>query len=157
MFISNRLKSFILIFISIIITSSLIGCSADNEKNDIYDDNERIAQAGDSFSFYKRIGETSDKKADLKYSRFSGVQTIWAIETDGNSDINITYDSLVSSGKFKVVLVTPDKEVINIVEQSGKDTHNYVTIKGRYSIKFVGLNANGNIQIDLSTLAGTKN
>lgn len=135
----------------IMLTWSLFGCSIDKEKADIYDNNKSILQEGDKYSFYHRDGEADEKHIDIKYNSFYGVQTLWVIQIEQESEIKIDYNSLVKSGNFKVVLVTPEQEITTIAEQSSKGAFIVAAPKGKYRVKIVGKNAIGNIQVDLLT------
>jgi hypothetical protein len=134
----------------ILLALVIAGCGIDKDKEAIYDDDKRIAQEGDSYSFFQRSGEEEKKGNHLKlqYSRFYGVQTLWAYESPKECEINLNYDSQVDKGKFKVVLVTPKQEVIKIAEQDDKGSFKAVVPKGKYSVKIVGNNAKGEILLE---------
>lgn len=148
MHIFKNIQKFALLFSLVILSFVLGGCGIDEDKETIYDDDQRIAQEGDSFSFYQRTGETDEKHVDIKYNRFYGVQTLWVIKTKDQSEINLNYNSQVNNGKFKVVLITPEREVINIAEQNRKGSFKVAVSKGKYSLKIVGNNANGAIRFE---------
>ncbi|PKM88892.1 MAG: hypothetical protein CVU87_06435 [Firmicutes bacterium HGW-Firmicutes-12] len=156
MFTSYGLKKVTLVLFLIIFLSILLGCGIDEEKKEIYDNETSIVQEGDTFSFYKRIGKADEKQVNIKYSRFFGVQTLWAIQVEEKSEIELNYKSQVKSGDFKVVIVTPKQELLNIAEQNSTGSVIVAASKGKYSIKIVGKNANGNIQINLSRHVGYK-
>ena len=151
----NRFTAFILLFAAILLVSSLYGCGTSEDKINIYDNNGKIAQEGDSFSFFNRTGETDNKNMDIQYPKFYGVQTIWSLNVEKENEVNIDFDSRVSSGDFKAVIVTPEHEVISFAESSGKGTQKIQAQKGKYSIKIVGRNAKGHIKFDLSAGEGT--
>ncbi|HHV63550.1 MAG TPA: hypothetical protein GXX46_00505 [Peptococcaceae bacterium] len=130
----------------------LVGCSIGVGKETIYDDAQRIARDGDSYSFYHRIGEIGRNSLALDYSRFYGVQTIWVWENEEPGEIAVDYDSQVTSGKFKVVLVTPEGRIINIAEQSGKGSFKIAASRGKYSLKIVGYDAKGAIRLERQEL-----
>lgn len=46
------------------------------------------------------------------------MDTIWQVISNNDTEINIKYSSNIESGKFKVVLIDPYNNVINILEQT---------------------------------------
>ncbi len=134
----------------------MFGCGVVDGKNDIYGNNDKISKPGDSYSFQSRIGKTDEKNMDVEYDKFTGVQTIWTINVTQNGEIEIYVDSQVKKGDFKVVLVTPDQEVIKVLESTGDETSTVPLSKGKYSIKIVGKNSKGTIKINLSVSDGAE-
>lgn len=154
MLIPYRLNKITLIFILAVLSCMLFGCGVDEEKKGIYDSEKRIAEEGDSFFFSNRTGKADGKHIDMEYKMFYGVKVLWVIEAEDNSEIELSYDLQVKEGEFKIVLVTPKAEIINIAEQSKKGSFNIDASEGKYSIKIVGRKAAGNIQIDLVSHEG---
>lgn len=148
---SNRTKIVIIIMMVLLFSNILYGCDAIEQKSSIYDRNAKILQNGDSFNFMNRIGETDESRLNIRYNRFYGVQTIWIISVGKPSVIKIEFESNIKSGDFKVVLETADQELIEIVENKGKDSYKFNAIEGNYKIKIVGKNAYGNIKGELET------
>ena len=127
----------------------LVGCSIDPQKKIIFDRDSRIVQDGDSYHFTDRIGKVDENDVDLTYSGFYGVQTLWVIKTEKMQEITIDYNSQVKSGDFKIVVVTPKREVQTITQQKSKGMYKFVAVKGTYKVKIVGRKANGEIQLKL--------
>ncbi|MGI6451663.1 MAG: hypothetical protein ACOX3R_15790 [Desulfitobacteriia bacterium] len=154
LFIKNifSLTSLILLASLILCAFVLAGCSIGEGKGTIYDDAQRIAGDGDSYSFYQRIGKTSQKYLAIEYSRFYGVQTIWVWKNEQEREIAVDYDSQVKSGKFKVVIVTPEGQIINIAEQNGQGSFKLVASRGKYSLKIVGYDAKGTVRLERQEL-----
>ena len=67
----------------------------------------------------------------MKYSGFSGDDTIWILNSHKDGEITFNYDSTVNSGDFKVVLINPQKGIENILEgtEQGNKTTNIETIQ----------------------------
>lgn len=86
---------------------------------------------------------------EKKYSSFYGSYTIWIIETKEVSSIKIDYYSKLKKGKFKVVLVTPEKDVESIFEQNQYGNTTLPLKKGRNRIKMVGKDAAGSIKMKI--------
>ncbi len=117
----------------------------------IYTDDAKIAAQGDSYTYQNRLGsvDTADQ-LDLEYQGFSGSDTIWSLEVNADSPLEVTCDSRVSSGDFKAVLVTPEKTVEVICEgtQAGEKTFDLKA--GSYALKLVGRQASGEVKIALN-------
>lgn len=152
MFIYQNNQRLALLSVLIIIALVLGGCGIDDDKKTIYDDAQRIAQAGDSYSFYKRSEKKDEQQVEIRYSRFYGVQTIWVIEFQQQGEIILNYDSQVNNGKFKVVLITPEGQVIKVAEQNSRGSFTFGLPKGKYTVKIVGNNANGAIRLERPSL-----
>lgn len=140
-----------IITLVLLFSNLLYGCDAYEQKSSIYDSNTKILQNGDSFYFMNRIGEIDENRLDLKFNKFYGVQTIWIIIVDQPGEIKIEFDSNVKSGDFKVVLETPEQELIKIIENEGTDSYKLNALAGDYKIKIVGKNAYGSIKIEIET------
>ena len=142
------LTSFILLFC----INSLTGCTGNNGLRSIYSDNKRLTSQGDSYSFGNRIGDTKAELTELEYSRFFGADTIFFIEVEKSGEIRIDYDSVLSKGKFKAVIISPDDEVLNVFEHEGKGdtqqgTYTLNARPGVYRLKIVGDNATGKLKL----------
>lgn len=120
-----------------------------SEKGRIYNDNPALAQDGDTYTYLNRVGETDNGKIDISYSKFSGSDTIWIIQAKKQTEIKFEYTSEVSKGKFKAVLITPSKEVINMFEGDGQGGCTFAGPEGKYLFKLAGDNASGKVDINI--------
>ena len=114
-----KLKNKILLCICLLfLIGIIINCGVVFAKNNIYNNNEKIVEEDYSYNYTNRIGEgeNSNDKIDIKYSGFYGTDTIWILESKEESEITFNYDSTVNSGGFKAVLISPQKEIENILE-----------------------------------------
>ena len=150
----SRLKRVIIIFIVLIMVFSLVSCNDNKDYKRLYNDNKGIAADGDTYSFFNRVGVTEDKTLELKYSKFYGSETIWIIDVEEQGDIKIDFDSSIDNGMFKAVMITPLDEVVNIFEhkKEEKDKQDSSTISGktgRYRLKIIGDNANGELKMQI--------
>ena len=150
---NNNNKMYLLIcFLSVLL--ALVGCSGIRIKQkNIYKIDEQIANEADTYSYLSRVDiEGFSKKTNqvhIEFSKFYGTDTIWRIESNGNNTLELSYKSEISKGKFKLVLVTEDEEVVNLLESSDEGTREVDIEKGTYRLKFVGQNAKGKVFIDI--------
>lgn len=141
-------KSLILVGV-LLLTLLLSACSSNGDKKGIYNDNSKIIKEGDSYTYKERKGETTENGCNIEFSSFSGMETIWSIEALKEDKITINFNSKVNKGDFKLVLITTDNEVINILENT-QEGNSEVTIKeGKSRIKFVGKATSGSCEISI--------
>ncbi|MEQ8197891.1 MAG: hypothetical protein ABRQ27_07795 [Clostridiaceae bacterium] len=147
-----KLKSKFLLCTSLLFLVVIInGCEVSQDKRNIYDDNDRIAQQGDSFSYSTRTDtEDSNDKIDVKYSGFYGTDTIWNFDSKEDGEITIKYDSVVNSGDFKAVLINTKNEVNNILTKNQQGEKTIKLSQGKYIFKIVGRNAKGEIKVSIN-------
>ncbi len=148
-----KLWNKILLFIGLLILLDIVvSCGFNVGQKNIYNNNKKIAQQGDSHTYNRRTGnENSNDKIDWKYSGFSGDDTIWILKPKEDGEITINYDSTVNNGNFKVVLTNPKKqEIKTILEGIEEGSETIKLLKEEYRIKIVGKNAEGNIKLSIN-------
>jgi len=151
-------KRIVFIAITIMLISVLIGCG-NNAMDKVYNDNSKIASVSDTFGLdeSKETIESGIYKGRLK---LSGSGTIWNYESSSDIDLKVPYILSVKSGKAKIVLISPDNTVINLVENTDKSTMKgtaSLTVpikKGNNRIKVVGYEK-ADIDIELHIEKGT--
>lgn len=126
------------------------GCGFNKEAENIYDDNEKIAQEVDTFS-YQLFLYIKDEAGtiDVRYNRLYGALTIWNIVAKEDAEITIKYDSNVKSGQFKAVLISPDNEVEEILAGNETGEKTIKLTEGKYIFKLVGRDGKGNARISI--------
>ena len=111
-----------------------------------YNDVKSLLQDSYTADYKKRIGEVTEEELDLAYE-MSGIESIWSIQAEQSTDLIIHYNNGVESGKFKVIVIFPDDQIVTLVEgnKEGSDT---ITIpEGLTTIKLVGAGAIGNLKL----------
>ena len=146
------MKNRILNIFFVLLIFLFAGCSNNSYQNSLYNDNIKISEQGDSFSFKDRIGTTEDNSLSLTFNGFYGKQTIWAINTDEYSVIDIAVKVNVTSGKFKICLINENKEVSVISEGSIDQIISINIPKGKNYIAIVGSDANGEADVKISNI-----
>jgi hypothetical protein len=116
---------------------SLSGCIIMTPKEKAFYDDDFIVSEGDSFTYFTRNGSFDN----FAFSDFSGTETVCTI--DGLQTIEIEMNYQIHKGLFKVVLISPTKE-ITILEQG---TQRLLLDEGSYRIKIVGSHAFGKLGI----------
>lgn len=144
-------EKFLLIYLLTIFLVVIGGCGVSEDKKAIYNDNAKIAQPNDSFS-YRTRQDTVDSNDTFKliYSGFYGMETIWTLDAKDNGEVTFTCNSTVNNGDFKAVLVYPNQEVETIFTGNQQGDRKIQLTKGKYLFKLVGNNAAGETNISIS-------
>ena len=112
--------------------------------NPIYDDDTKIAGNSDSYS--SKMSSTRSWGKDFSMSAtLTGTKTIWRYRAKEDINIRLSYMlSVTEGGKAKLVLITPDNEVMILSENtdntvmSEMKSETIVLKKGNNRIKIVG-------------------
>ena len=142
----------------ILVIFSLVACQY-NSKNSFYNDNKKIASEANSFSIANYDQKIDGQNIHGTISIMSGMDTIWTYNATEDKELNIKYLIKVNSGKVKLVLISPDKSVTNIVENTkNSDLKDFATSKlnikkGLNRIKVV-VEDNSNFDFDITISEG---
>ena len=129
---------FVLIFLAFLLT----GCSGKNVAL-IYDDDNIISSNSNNFNLDIEEQRIDGEKFLAIINKMEGMDTIWSYESDEDKELDIKYLLNVNSGKFKLVLISPDNDITNIIERTKESeiknyaTNNIKIKKGLNRIKLV--------------------
>lgn len=116
----------------------------------VYDDDAKIASNTNTYSLINCEQVQSDLHFTASVEKMEGMDTIWVFDAEKDTAVDITYKLNVSSGKMKLVLINPEKEVSVIAEcDSGMEDFVSDTLdikKGNNRLKLV---AGENTQFDI--------
>lgn len=149
-------NKFIAIFIAL--AMMLVGCSK-NYMGSVYNNNDKIASDSNSYNLNIEDQNVDGQNFIGIIKNIEGMDTIWTYEADKDMELDMTYLLKVSSGKFKLVLISPDKSVTNIIEMTREsDVTDYATStlkikKGLNRIKMVG-GHNTSVEFNISITEG---
>ena len=134
--------------------TTFIGCQVDDTKLQIYDNDALILEEADSYTYSVRTENNANvaNQFDLTFRGFTGKETIFTLNVNRTTSIDIDYLSDVSSGHFKVVITTPDSKVFTILTGSDEDNETLSLGEGTYLIKLVGKTAFGTVSMTLSNI-----
>lgn len=139
-----------LIILVIISAYSIFRFVMHSDKGEIYNSDKIIFQESDSFTYVNRQGETDENGLDIKFDNFSGSDSIWTFDFKEQTQLKFKYSSEVSKGRFKGVLVSPEKKVNIIFENSGEGEQTFGGQAGKYIFKLVGDNTSGKVNVELA-------
>lgn len=144
---SNR---FVILFLFSLIFF-IVGCEATNYQKSIYNDNSKIAKEADTYIVRSYVGNSlKNDTQKIRFYGFYGLKTLFTLDSYGENRVKVDFEANFGD-KFKVVLVTPDKKVMDIITQSKKGS---VTVKipsGKSRIKIVGNGAQGKLTLTVKS------
>lgn len=158
----KSVKKFIILIISLIIVgviaskviilleSDRIGA---NERN-IYNNEEKIVSKGDSYSYLRRKLESEENNMNFKFVEFTGIDTAYTIESTKEGIIKLQYDSEILDGEFKILLITPKNEIVNILSGNSKGDINIKIESGQSKIRIVGYKSTGSFKMNVISSDG---
>lgn len=144
-------KALAVVFIMMLV---LTGCSM----GAIYSNEKKIASDNNSYNLDVKEQKIDGNKFTGNIA-FEGMDTIWKYQAEEDSLIDITYLIKLTAGKAKLVLISPDGDVVNIVETTDKsDLMEASTIslslkKGENRIKLVAAD-NAKISFEIGIEVG---
>lgn len=98
----------------------------------VYDNNAKIASNTNTYNLSNYEQVQSDLHFTASVGKMEGMDTIWVLDAEEDMTVDITYQLSVFSGKMKLVLIDPEKEVSVIVEC---DSEMEETVQGTLDVK----------------------
>lgn len=151
-------KKIKILAIVIAILAFASGCAL-NTGARIYDNEKIIVKNADSYNLINSRWQVDENCLYGSVGRMEGMGTIWKFDTSEATDVNISYRIKVSSGKAKLVLISADNRLTNLVEctaESDFEEEKTDTIQvntGKSRIKLVGAK-DTKIEIEISADKG---
>ena len=156
-------NKFLLGFYLIFLIGIMCGCGFSNQnknmnsnKENMYNNHDKIVQEDNNYTYVTSGSTRENNEIEIKYSGFSGIDTICFLEAKEDTEITFNYDSTVDNGKFKAVLIDPNNEAENILEGTEQSNKTIKLTKGKYDLKNVGANADGKIKIYINSNSDVK-
>lgn len=121
--------------------------------NSSYNDRSLLLSDEDSYTYQKCVDTGStDTSLKREFQGFNGKDTIWMLDAAEDASISLALSANLSSGKFKVLLVSEDNDITTLLE--GDDTQNTsVNLDNDTArIILVGDHASGSCEIILSEI-----
>ena len=117
-------------------SNSYLSSKSDEEKSFVCKTNDKSTNNGESFDF----------------SRFDGKWSLMEVTSPKNNKIIISDNTKIRKGKFCVVVLDPDYNIIAKTESNEKINLSFITPKdGKYVIRIVGQKASGNFNIEVNS------
>lgn len=145
----------IVVITGIFATMKLVSFAGDYQKS-IYNDNTKIISQADSYTFLTNNSNINGNTVTESFNKFTGMVTVYNLKADLESTIKIDFKSTISNGDFKIVLIDPNDNVTDILEQSSSVEQEIAISSGESRIKIVGYNAKGNIDLSVSSIDDVK-
>jgi hypothetical protein len=77
--------------------------------------------------------------------------TVYDLKANDDATIKVDFTADISSGDFKIVLIDPNDNITEILEQSSSVEQEIDIPSGKNRIKIVGYNAKGDIDLKVSS------
>ncbi|SHK37954.1 hypothetical protein [Hespellia stercorisuis] len=132
-----------IISIVAVLLAATSGCSL-NTGIKVYNDEKMIVKNYDSYNLIRSRQNVKNNCISGSAERMEGMGTIWKLNADAPTDINISYKIKVSSGKAKLVLISPDNTVTELAECTPesdfeqKESDTFHVDAGKNRIKLIG-------------------
>ena len=82
----------------------------------VYDNERALSGEANSYNLTNYSGAQSDHTVSGSAEKLEGMDTIWEFDADETEEVNISYSLTVTSGKAKLVYVSPDGIVSTLAE-----------------------------------------
>ena len=139
--------------IILLVALLLIGCGQQTQHN-VYDDDKQIEGEGNSFSLRNYNQNKNGDRLYVNVGFMDGMDTIWEYDVNSESTVDIGYDLNLTSGRVKLVLITPDGDLCTIAEATKTDafsgSQSINVDNGKYRIKLVAENAKFELNVSVS-------
>lgn len=147
-------------YISILLLVAMLvtGCS-NNDIPSIYNSDIKISSITNSYNLVNATQIIEGDKFTGEVEKFEGMDTIWTYEATDDMVLEITYLLNAVKGKVKLVLISPDGSLTNVIERSDYGTFtDYATStipikKGTNRLKMVG-SKDCSVQFELTIPCG---
>jgi hypothetical protein len=136
-------KSLKIVIVIVALVTFLTACTL-TEKIDDYNNYNKIVQTTTDVTYEAYDGGVEDNNALLRFKGFEGIDTLFVFTAEESVTISV-YEN-VQNGKFKVVLVDPYNQVIELHQ-----TTTLSCVEGQYKVKVVGEGATGTISISFTS------
>lgn len=126
----------------IVIILSATGCIMNNGTR-VYDNEDMIVKDYNSYNLVMSKQHVEDNCLTGSAQSLEGMGTIWRFDAAEDTEVNLTYRINVSSGKAKLVLISPDDTITTLAEctpdSDGEEvTETFQANEGENRIKLIG-------------------
>ena len=139
---------------TLLVAFLLSGCS--EAIADIYNNESKIRSDTNSFNLDGIEQEINGNSYNATVEKMEGMDTIWTMDVEEETTVDIEYDITLYNGKVKVVLVSPEDELTILAEcisnqDDSSNTTSLALTQGEYRIKIVaGKNTKFDISLSIS-------
>ncbi|WP_234414295.1 hypothetical protein [Paenibacillus sp. CAA11] len=120
----------------------------------IFNDEKRQVESGDSYTFGSKVGEVTNEKAEVSFSGFTGLYSMWDLTSSSELTTTLSISGNIQHGKFKLIEVTPDQQLVTLWEGDGDSKLSVKIPPGTTTIKWVGKRASGKLHLELAPQKG---
>lgn len=147
-------------YISILLLVAMLATGCSNTYiSSIYNSDIKISSSTNSYNLINATQIIEGDKFTGEVEKFEGMDTIWTYEATEDMALEVTYLLNAMKGKVKLVLISPDGSLTNVIERSDSATFtDYATStmpikKGTNRLKMVG-SKDCSVQFELTIPCG---
>ena len=144
---NNRILLFVIIILVIL---PFNGFSTGSKESDNHIENNDIFLQLDNSSYSERLARAVNNHSDISFSVFNGIDTITLLNTGDGDELEIEFTSKINKGNFKLVFISPDDEIIVLLNQSQNGIKKLIPGKGVSRIKIMGKDASGILSLSIN-------
>lgn len=116
-----------------------------------YDNDGEIVKKSDFYYTQNYSRDFRNDKISLELTNVIGRKTLCNVTAAEKGKVSITYQSVVQSGKVKLVYVSEDNSITKILEDTAKGSGELDVPKGKGVIKLIADEATGRIELGYKT------
>ncbi|MBQ4051797.1 MAG: hypothetical protein IJD13_09205 [Oscillospiraceae bacterium] len=128
----------------------LSGCGPSDFQLAMYDAEDKVLMAADSYFYKKHIKHVTDTRYEADFTDFTGADTIWDSNNDpADGEFTIEGSVQVTEGGFRLVLVSSSGAEVFFDAADGKEDFSITKdlSSGRWRVKMLAKEASGSIDI----------
>ena len=95
----------------------LAGCSG-SQVAAVYEDDSRISSDVNSYNLSGASQEVEGTACHISVEKMEGMDTLWSCETEADTEMQVSCQMNLESGKLKLVLISPDGTLTTLAEST---------------------------------------
>lgn len=134
------------------LTLLLTGCSPSEFQLSMYDAEDKVLMAADSYLYKKSSKTVSGNHYAASFGSFTGADTLWdSLDEAAPGEVTLLGSADITAGAFKLVLVSESGVTVFYDASEGETefSHTADLSAGRWRVKMVGREAAGSFEIQL--------
>ena len=145
------MKKFFAVMLTAVFCCSLLsGCGPSDFQLAMYDAEDKVLIAADSYYYKKHVKDVTDNRYTASFTGFTGADTVWDSMNDpADGEFTVEGTASVTEGGFRLVLVSSTSAEVFFDSADGKEDFSLTKdlSAGRWRIKMLAKEASGSIDI----------
>lgn len=145
------MKKFFALMLSVLLCCGILsGCGPSDFQLSMYDGEDKVLMAADSYFYSKSIKKTDGDRYQADFTAFTGADTIWdSLSSPAEGECTISGTAKITEGGFRLILVSDSGvEFFFDAEEGGEEFSLTKDLSaGRWRVKMLAKEASGSIDI----------